>query len=259
MALETVKIAHGDVIAEVVPERGALISSIRAHGREVLYLDRTTLKDLSKNVRGGIPILFPFASQLVDEVFVPAGTKMKQHGFARSKAWRVVEKRGDMVRAVLVQDTYTASHYPYEYELEQTATVVPQGLHVEMLVVNKGVKALPVSPGWHPYFHCSAAKKNTVTGDVPGLVSDKLTNDHVFDFGLVAPVTGRAQFQIPRLGTLRLSFSPEMRHLQFWSEPGKDFICIEPFQGPPNAINTPQRCDIPPGQAHCFWMRIEVL
>jgi len=259
MALEMVKIAHGDVTAEVVPERGALVSSVRVRGREVLYLDRTTLKDMSKNVRGGIPLLFPFASKLVDEVFVPAGTKMKQHGFGRSKPWRVVEKRADAVRVALVQDAYAASHYPYEYEVEQAATVVPHGLHVELLIVNKGVKPLPVSPGWHPYFQCTAAKKNTVTGDVAGLASDKLTNDHVFDFGLVAPVTGRAQFQIPRLGTLRLSFSPEMRHLQFWSEPGKDFICIEPFQGPPNTINTPQRCDIPPGRAHCFWMRIEVL
>jgi galactose mutarotase-like enzyme len=259
MALETVKIGHGDVTAEVVPERGALVSSLRVHGREVLYLDRTTLKDASKNVRGGIPVLFPFASRLVDEIFVPAGTKMKQHGFARNKAWRVVEKRTDAVRAALMQDAYTAAHYPYQYEAEQTAMIVPHGLHLELLVTNKGAKPLPVSPGWHPYFQCAAAKKHSVTSNVPGLAPDKLTNEHVFDFGLVAPVAGRADFQIPRMGTMRLSFSPEMRHLQFWSEPGKYFICIEPFQGPPNTINTPQRCDIPPGQAHCFWMRIEVL
>src|SRR3972149_3987400 len=146
MALEMVKIAHGDVTAEVVPERGALVSSLRVRGREVLYLDRTTLKDLSKNVRGGIPLLFPFASNLVDEVFVPAGTKMKQHGFGGAEPWRVVEKRADGGRVALVQDAYPASHFPYEYEAEQAATVLPHGLHVELLIVNKGVKPLPVSP-----------------------------------------------------------------------------------------------------------------
>jgi galactose mutarotase-like enzyme len=49
-----------------------------------------------------------------------------------------------------------------------------------------------------------------------------------------------------------------MRHLQFWSQPGKDFICIEPFTGPNNTINTDQRIDIAPGRAHTFWMKIEV-
>ena len=49
-----------------------------------------------------------------------------------------------------------------------------------------------------------------------------------------------------------------MRHLQLWSQPGKDFICLEPFYGPNNTVNTERRCDIPAGQARDFWMRIEV-
>ena len=48
-------IAFGDVRAEVVPERGALVTALRVGTRDVLYLDPETLADPTKNVRGGIP------------------------------------------------------------------------------------------------------------------------------------------------------------------------------------------------------------
>ena len=92
MAFETLRIQHGDVSAEIVPERGAIVSSLKVRGKDVLYMDTSTLEDATKNVRGGIPLLFPYAGKLVDEIFVHAGTKMKQHGFARNKAWPASEK-----------------------------------------------------------------------------------------------------------------------------------------------------------------------
>ena len=96
------------------------------------------------------------------------------------------------------------------------------------------------------------------TGDVPGFSPDKLSNTEVFDFGLVPPKTGRARFQVPDLGNLLISFTPVMKHMQFWSQPGNDFICLEPFFGPNNTVNTDKRMDIPPGQSRNFWMKIEL-
>jgi galactose mutarotase-like enzyme len=256
--LQALSLTHGDVAAEVVPARGALVTALKVGGTDVLYLDRATLEDPAKNVRGGIPILFPYAGKLVDEMFVPAGTRMKQHGFGRNKAWTVREKRDDAVRLGLPQDGDTRAQYPYLYDVEYGVHLLPRGLQVELIVHNQGDKPLPVSPGWHPYFRCPAAAKARVTGDVPGLDTSQLTDGREFDFGLEAPPGGRARFEVPGLGPLRICFSPAMRHLQFWSQPGKDFICLEPFYGPNNTVNTERRCDIPAGQARDFWMRIEV-
>ena len=82
-------IQHGEVLAKVAPNRGAIVTSLVVAGREVLYLDRQTFTDPSKNVRGGIPVLFPFAGKLSDGVFQPANTKMNQHGFGRNLPWTV--------------------------------------------------------------------------------------------------------------------------------------------------------------------------
>lgn len=259
MSFETHALVSGDVRVEIVPERGAIVTSLRVAGKDVLYLDRATLEDPAKNVRGGIPVLFPFAGRLPDELFIPAGTRMKQHGFGRNKPWRVTEKRADLLRMQLAQDADTAEQYPYSYDAEYTVLVLPRGVQVEFLMRNTGAPPLPVSPGWHPYFCCPPEKKREVSGDVAGLTPDQLGNDCEFDFGLVAPASGRARFRIAELGALALSFSPEMRHLQFWSQPGKDFICLEPFYGPPNTINTDRRLEVPPGQARGLWMRIELL
>jgi galactose mutarotase-like enzyme len=67
----------------IVPERGAIVTRFRARGRELLYLDDATLRDRTKNVRGGIPILFPSPGKLEGDHFTRGGREgaMKQHGF----------------------------------------------------------------------------------------------------------------------------------------------------------------------------------
>jgi galactose mutarotase-like enzyme len=258
MGFDTIRLQHGDVSAEIVPERGAIVSGLKVRGKDVLYMDRATLEDPTKNVRGGIPVLFPYAGKLVDEVFMPAGTKMKQHGFARNKSWPATEESMTRARLVLAQDAETSAQYPYKFTAEYSVFLLPNGLQVELLVGNDGEVPLPVSPGWHPYFCCPAPLKGKVTGTVEGFTPDKLGNDKEFDFGHVPPQNGRASFNVPELGKLLISFSPTMRHMQFWSQPGKDFICLEPFHGPNNTVNTSRRYDIPPHSAQTFWMRIEL-
>lgn len=258
MAYDEIEISHTGVFARAAPVRGALVTALSIGGREVLYLDRATFDDGTKNVRGGIPVLFPYAGKLDNELFLAAGTTMKQHGFGRNKQWSVLERGSGRIRMGIVADDETRAVYPYEFSAEQTCTILATGLLVELLISNRDSKPLPVSPGWHPYFNCPAAQKPSVACDAPGFPSGATPNDSEFDFGIVAPSDGRAQSQVPGLGTMRLSFSPEMRHLQFWSQPQKDFICIEPFYGPNNTINTDRRCEIPPGASRVFWIKIEV-
>ena len=238
-------LAFGDVSAEVVPERGALLTALRVGARDVLYLDRATLDDPTKNVRGGIPLLFPFAGKLVDETFTLTGTKMKQHGFARNRAWTVTERDAASLQMTLAADAETRAQYPFDFTAHHRVMIVPGGLQLELTIV-AGADALPVSPGWHPYFACATAAKASV--------HDGFTDEREFDFGTVAPIDGHSRFA----NGITLDASPELRHLQFWSQPGKPFVCLEPFYGPAGTINTDQRGWVPAGAARTFWMRIRV-
>ena len=258
MRFEEITIYHGEVKASVAPARGALVSALQVGTKQVLYLDRATFEDETKNVRGGIPVLFPYAGKLENGTLKATGTEMGQHGFGRNRAWQVKERKPWLVRMVLMHEESDRKAFPFKFVAEQSCTILPRGLQVELCVLNTGDKTMPVSPGWHPYFSCPAADKGKLKALAASVDQSQFSNDREFDFGVTAPPHGRANFEVPRLGTLTLSFSPEMRHLQFWSQPGKDFVCIEPFTGPNNTINTDQRVDIPPGSAHTFCMKIEV-
>jgi galactose mutarotase-like enzyme len=214
----------------------------------VLYMDAATLADPAKNVRGGIPVLFPFAGKLAGGTFTLANTQTDQHGFGRNKPWVVVEQTRASVRMRLAPDKQTLAQWPYEFIADHHVMLVPGGVQCE-LTITAAREALPVSPGWHPYFYTS--DKTAVRGDValPSLGDE-------FDTGIPAPQSGRATFDVPGTGRLQLTFAPELRHLQLWSQPGKPFVCIEPFYGPANTINTEQRAWVPAEQARTYWMRI---
>ena len=83
-------------------------------------------------------------------------------------------------------------------------------------------------------------------------------DEREFDFGLQPPADGRTRFDVPGLGELRIAFSPAMGHMQFWSQPGKDFVCLEPFWGPNDTVNTERRLEVAPGSARELWMRLEL-
>jgi galactose mutarotase-like enzyme len=241
----------------VAPERGAIVTALTVGGRDLLFMDRATLADASLSVRGGIPLLFPFAGRLDGDRLVHAGTTMKQHGFARNKAWTVVDRLPGEVRLALEDDAQTRAAYPHGFRLEQTVTVLPRGLRLGLQMHNRGEAPMPVAPGWHPYFPCPSRDKPRVQPlDVANLDPARFTPDAEFDFGVTAPASRRAAFELPGLGRLELAFASEMRFLQCWGLPGRDFICLEPFVGPNNTINTPARLEIAPGRSHTLWMRV---
>jgi galactose mutarotase-like enzyme len=259
MQLAELTIERSGVSARVAPARGAIVTALRVAGRDVLYMDRDTLLDPAKSVRGGIPLLFPFAGRLDGDRLVHAGTTMKQHGFGRNRAWDVVAHGADALTLALEDDAATRAVYPHAFRAEQTFRLLPRGLRVELRIENLGTGPLPVAPGWHPYFPCPSAHKPRVQPvEVAGLDPARFTPDAEFDFGVTAPAGGHADFDVPQLGRLRLGYSPELRFLQCWGLPGRDFICLEPFLGPNNTINTPARLEIAPGAEHMLWMSVEL-
>jgi galactose mutarotase-like enzyme len=250
---DVVTLAFADITAEVVPARGALVTALRIGSRDVLYLDPATLADPAKNVRGGIPLLFPFAGKLVNETFLLANTKVKQHGFARDRVWEVTARDAASVRMTLGADAETRAVYPYTFTATHAVMLVAGGIQLELTIV-AGDEPLPVSPGWHPYF--ATTDKSSISVALPG--AEGFRDDREFDFGVVAAIDGRTRATLPGLGALELAAAPELRHVQFWSQPGKPFVCIEPFFGPANTINTEGRGWIPANEARTYWMRIRL-
>ena len=84
------------------PDRGGIATALAIDGRDVLFMDQATLADPAKNVRGGIPVLFPSPGKLDGDRWARGGASgaMKQHGFARNLPWRVLGTLGGAAAAV---------------------------------------------------------------------------------------------------------------------------------------------------------------
>ncbi len=278
--LETLVLSEksGDLV-ELVPERGAIVTRFRSKGEEVLFLDPATLVDKTKNVRGGVPVLFPIAGKLPEGRYEWGGKKyeMGQHGFGRNKAWRIASQddapRGPSVRLALSSDDSTRAVFPFDFEAGCTVTLSDGKLTVALDATNKGKEELPVQFGFHPYFTVpDAAKKDArletkatkgfdnKTGKDVTIGAIDFTADevdlHLADHG--APGTKLARGADRR--DLRLGWSPDVKRVVLWTLKGKDFICVEPWTGPGGALakNDPSLIRLAPAQSARMWMEISL-
>lgn len=200
--------------------------------------------------------MLPNAGRLERGIVQETGTQLPLHGFGHRLPWDVVSHGGGALRLSLRLDEAARAVWPWPLVVEHEWLVVDRGLHMEMLIVNEGDSPMPFSPGWHPYFRCPASRKTEVRGDLPGTEAGTITDGEEINKGVPAPARGQTSFFVPGLGTIAMSFSPEIHHVQMWTIPGKDFVCLEPFFGPPNTLNTGRALRIPPGGARVLWFRL---
>jgi galactose mutarotase-like enzyme len=242
-------------LAVLAPSRGGILSRLRVAGREILYLDRATFEDRSANVRGGCPVLFPSPGKLTGDVFTRGGVHgaMKQHGFARALPWEIVGTSALGAASAtlrLVSNDATRAQYPWDFTAEYTYSLRENVLGVEMLFTNHSATPMPFGAGFHPYFAVPEADKlrvriptaatrafdNTRKREIPfpGLDFSLPEVDlHLVDHG-----SSTASLQIEGAKAVTLRGSPELSRWVIWALRGRDFICLEPWTCPGDALNT---------------------
>lgn len=263
--------SDGETKAAIAPQRGGIVRSFFTRGRELLYLDEATLHDPKANVRGGVPILFPTPGKLEGDTWARAGKtgSLKQHGFARNLPWTVVSRTESSARLRIESSDATRVAYPWEFGFEITFSVTASMLRLDLAIENRGDAPMPFGVGFHPYFRLADADKaaasiattasrafdNTVKRDVdlPRIALAAKEVDlhlHGHEGGALELVDG------PR--RLAVKASPEMSQWVVWTLAGKDFVCLEPWTGPGNAMNTGKGLvTLAPSTSARMWMAIE--
>jgi len=159
--MEEIVLKDGNSIATIVPERGAIACRFDVGSARVLAMDLDTLRDPTKNVRGGVPVLFPTPGKLVDDKWSYGGHSgsMKQHGFARNLPWRVGERGEAMVTMTLGSSAETRAQFPWDFRFDMTFTLAGATLRLDQTITNNGATAMPFGVGFHPYFQVADADK----------------------------------------------------------------------------------------------------
>lgn len=268
-ALETIQLVAGDAVALVAPGRGGMVTRFSVGGRELLYLDEATLLDPAKNVRGGIPVLFPSPGKLEGDTWSRAGVTgvLGQHGFARNAAWTVVSQEPDVVTLRIASNDATRTAWPWDFVATYRYALRGSSLRIDQRFENTSQQPMPFGAGFHPYFavtnkaaaalptHATKAFDN-VTKTVIDLAGPIDLAAKEVDLHLIDHAAAEAILVLDD-ARIAVRASDEFRRWVIWTVAGKDFVCVEPWTSPGNALNTgDDLLVLDPGQSRDLWTEI---
>lgn len=246
---------EADAYLEVVPARGGIITRWQICGEDILYLDRERFKDPNLSVRGGVPILFPICGNLPDNTYQHQvrNYTLKQHGFARDLPWEVIKQSTETAASLTLElnsNPVTCQVYPFNFQLIFTYQLQGNSLKIHQKVINLSPERMPFSIGFHPYFQVT--DKTRLSFDIPSsqYLDQRTKTLHSysgnFDFNLE-----EIDAAFPQITRHQSSFSDSYHQRQivlgydalyttlvFWTLKDKNYICLEPWSAPRNALNT---------------------
>ncbi len=240
----------------------------RNSGREIPLMYRDSLPEKPESGwKNHATLLFPIVGGLKNKVSKLGDTEIStpgNHGIARHSLFSVVGaedgKRG-LIHYRLSANDYTREYYPFEFQFDLTFELLNQDLAVGFEISNPGNGPIYYCFGWHPGFstpflqgqgrksecrlvmpqgqirkyhnneHCRLTGKTSMmtVGGPLDWTEEGLELTYMYEIDDRALRTVR--LEDPGSGVaVRIDF-PEFPQLGFWSEPGDDFICIEPWQG----------------------------
>lgn len=224
MSPQIFSLTHNNITLEYSPERWGLITQIYFWETPVLFFNEETFYDLTKNVRGGIPIMFPNAWPLEKVWNFFELWNIPQHGFARnskffSQTWE------NFVEMKLLANNTTKELFPYDFELTLRAEIIEKSVKISLSIKNIGEQNIPVAPWFHPYFLISENKKDEFFLEKNWEKIEEYKKYHWETIYTKNPWKFQTYLWE---NTLELDYSETFQKLWLWSEPGKDFLCIEP-------------------------------
>jgi galactose mutarotase-like enzyme len=256
------------VLCEIIPERGGLVTRFRSGEDEVLFMDEATLEDRTKNVRGGIPVLFPMGGKLPNDTYMARGRtlSMSQHGFGRRLPWELIERGSDGHHAWLLcrlsSTAETLSAFPWKFALTLRYALEGRRLTLDARIENRDSEPMPHALGFHPYFRVLDGEKGQsgVRTDAK-LALDNTTREQIqvrkldftvkeLDLHLIGHSTPGTTLRRGNLPRITLEWSPAFTTLVLWTLAGRDFICVEPWETRAGALASREHPPIlAPGQS----------
>lgn len=254
----------------IAPARGAIVTSFCVAGRELMYFDQATFDDPEKNVRGGIPILFPSPGKLEGDSWRDDEGRqhsMRQHGFARNLPWMVEAVGQSNASFLLMSDESTLAGYPSHFNAVFHVALEGTHLRLGMQIHNTGNRPMRFGLGYHPYFRVDNKRGvrietdatrafNNVTRKIEPFSGFDFTQPEV-DLHLMDQTQTASRMTFDDGSAILVSGSEEFTYWVVWSVAGKPYICLEPWTCPGNALNTGERLiELASGESRHCWVDI---
>ncbi|RYY61781.1 MAG: aldose 1-epimerase family protein [Chitinophagaceae bacterium] len=262
-------VIENDSLVVTLDPKGAELKRIYHKGTNLDYLWNADPAFWAKSS----PILFPIVGTLKSDTVVYEGKDyhMGRHGFARDREFMIEKQDKSSIVFLLVSDEDTREKFPFEFEFRVEYRLSQSSLSVTYHVKNPDTKPLWFSVGGHPAFKVPLAQGEGYTDyyiefekpetagrwliSKDGLIEDHSTPllDNTNRLPLVHELFYKDAVVLKHLEsasvTLRNSKSthglrfdyPGFPFLGIWAAKDADFVCIEPWCGIADRVNSNQQ------------------
>jgi galactose mutarotase-like enzyme len=221
------------------------------------------------------PVLFPIVGSLKNNSYFYQGKsyQMFRHGFARDMEFQVEKENINEITLLLKSNADTRVNYPFDFEFRIRYQLLGDELSTEYLVSNTGTGILLFSVGGHPAFRMPLTSDTGFSDYYLKFdETENLPRWPISKDGLILPQptplledTNRLNlkkslfyqdalvFKYPSSSeiTLLSGKTPhgilfqmgEFPFLGIWSAKDADFICIEPWCGIADSVNSNQQLE----------------
>lgn len=210
------------------------------------------------------PILFPIVGTLKNNTYSynKINYHLSRHGFARETEFKLLDKKDNSAIFSIESNPNTLKTYPFEFELQLIYTLEENFLHIEYKVINKGNVQMPFSIGAHPALSLPGNFENYSIE----FEKEEPLEYHLLETDLIsnktktlATVDNKVVLNYPLFENDALIFktlksnyltifeheNPLIRmhykdfpHLGIWTKMNAPFLCIEPWFGYSDSIES---------------------
>ncbi|WP_367753317.1 aldose 1-epimerase family protein [Flavobacterium sp. WC2430] len=210
------------------------------------------------------PVLFPIVGTLKNNTYTynTISYQLSRHGFARDTEFKLIDKKESSAIFSIQSNEETLKVYPFDFELQIIYTLEDNNLHIQYKVINKGNVLMPFSIGAHPALALPGAFENySMEFEIEEpLVYNLLENDLISNnTKTLSTIENKVALNYPLFENDALIFKtlksnyltifehqkPLIRmhyedfpHLGIWTKNNAPFLCIEPWFGYSDSIES---------------------
>ena len=256
--MEQIKLSNG-TLTVTISTMGAEMQSIEKNGCEVLWNGDAAFWT------GRAPVLFPICGGLRDDKFIFEGKEytIPKHGYARKTEFLLEKASDTSATFLLTSNEESLKKLPFSYELRITYTLEGDRVRVRYDVTNTGNKTMYFSIGSHEGYACpEGIEEYSVIFEKEEALSATVLNGNLleykanpvpmkgrelplsYDFFAIdalvfADIKSRKATLLHRPTGRRVTVEfPDRDFLFIWTKPGAPYLCIEPWAGLPDYVDS---------------------
>ena len=252
-------ILFNNYIKATISSVGAELISVKKNGKEKIWIGDPAVWSFHA------PVLFPICGGLKDDKYTYDGKEytLQKHGYIRFTDFEVESQSPEKAVFLHRFNAETLKQFPFEYELRVIYKLEGTALTVEYNVKNLADREMYFSVGAHEAYYCpEGIEAYSIIFDKPETLDSSILNGNLLEYKTVnvgENICGLPlkyeYFAVDALVFLNLKSKKvslknnntgEITGLEFdghnffllWTKPGANYICLEPWCGCPDFIDS---------------------